>query len=80
MAKETGETLPARRGVRGFLLVGHEKVPHGFGLTRDRGGNTADGARAERLLNCGLQLVFLRYGTQDWARGRRKNYVCLWIF
>lgn len=22
-----------RKGVKGFLLVGHEKVPHGFGLT-----------------------------------------------
>ena len=27
-----------------FLLVGHEKVPHGFGLTGDWGVNTADGA------------------------------------
>ena len=25
-------------------MVGHEKVPHGFGLTGDRGGDTADGA------------------------------------
>ena len=33
MAQEAGETLPGRKGVKGFLLVGHEKVPHGFGLT-----------------------------------------------
>ena len=34
--------MPGRKGVKGFLLVGHEKVPHG--LTGDRGGNTADGS------------------------------------
>ena len=40
-----------KRG-EGLLLVGHEKVPHGFGLTGDRGGETADGARSlnHRLL------------------------------
>ena len=31
-------------------------------------------------LNHGLLLLFLRYGTPDWAKGRRKNYVLLWIF
>ena len=37
---------------KGLLLVGHEKVPHGFGLTGDRGGDTADGAESlnHRLL------------------------------
>ena len=29
--------------------MGHKKVPHGFGLTGDRGGNTSDGARTEGL-------------------------------
>ena len=32
-----------RRG-KGLLLVGHEKVPHGSGLTGDHGGDTADSA------------------------------------
>ena len=36
--------MPGRKGVKGFLLVGHEKVPHGFRLTGDHGGNTADGS------------------------------------
>ena len=36
--------MPGRKGVKGFLLVGLEKVPHGSGLTGDRGGDTADGA------------------------------------
>ena len=36
--------MPGRKGVKGLLLVGHEKVPHGFGLTGDHGGDTADGA------------------------------------
>ena len=48
-----------KRGER-FLLVGHVKVPHGFGLTGDHGGDTADGAGS---LNHGLLLLFLRYGT-----------------
>ena len=40
------ERLPGRKGEKGLWLVGHEKVPHGFGLTGDRGGDTADGAGA----------------------------------
>ena len=32
------------KGVKGLLLMGHEKVPHGFGLNGDCGGDTADGA------------------------------------
>ena len=60
------ETLSGRKGVKGFLLVVHEKEPHGFGLTGDHGGNTADGAGS---LNHGLVLLFLRYGTPDWAEG-----------
>ena len=57
--------------------MGHEKVPHGFGLTEDGGGNIADGAGS---LNHGLLLLFLRYGTLDWAKGRRKDCVHLWVF
>ena len=34
-----------RKGVKRLLLVGHEKVPRGFGLrTGDLGGDIADGA------------------------------------
>ena len=44
----------------------HEKVPHGFGLTGDLGGDTVDGAGR---WNHGLRLLFLRYGTPDWAEG-----------
>ena len=54
--------MPGRKGVKGLLLVGHEKVPYGFGLTRDCGSHTSDGARS---LNHGLLLLFLRYGTMD---------------
>ena len=40
-----GKTLQGRKGVKGLLLVGCEKVPHGFGLrTGDHGGNTAEGS------------------------------------
>ena len=41
--------MPGRKGVKGFLLVGHEKVPNGFGLTGECGSDTADGAGTERL-------------------------------
>ena len=56
------ETLSGRKGVKGLLLVGHEKVPHGFGLTGDHGGNTAGGAESP---NHRLLLLFLIYGTPD---------------
>ena len=45
-AQAAGETLPGRKGEKGLLLVGREKVPHGFGLTGDCGSHTADGAGA----------------------------------
>ena len=66
-----------RKGMKGLLLVGHEKVPHGFGLTGDPGGYTVDSAGN---LSHGLLLLFLRYHTPDWAKRRRKNCVCLWVF
>ena len=34
-----------RKGVKGLLLVGHKKVPRGFGLRAVDPGDTADGAR-----------------------------------
>ena len=69
--------MQGREEVKGLLLVGHEKVPRGFGLTGDPGGDTADGARN---LNHELLLLFLRYGTPYWAEGRRKDCVHLWVF
>ena len=41
--------MPGRKGEKGLLLVGHEKVPHGSGLTGDCSGDTADGAQTEGL-------------------------------
>ena len=46
------------------MLLGHEKVTHGFGLTGDYSSHTADGAGT---LNHGLLLLFLRHGTPDWT-------------
>ena len=65
--------MPVRKGEKGLLLVGHEKVPHGFGLTGGRGGDRADGARTKGSLNHGLPLLFLRYGTPDWAEGEGRT-------
>ena len=44
--------MPGRKGEKGLLLVGGEKVPLGFGLTGDCSSHTADGARSlsHRLL------------------------------
>ena len=66
--------MPGRKGVKGLLLVGHEKVPHGSGLTGDHGGDTADGARN---LTHGLPLLSLRYGTMAGAEGKGRN-VCIY--
>ena len=52
----------------------HEKVPHVFGLAGDHGGDTADGAGS---LNHGLLLLFLRYGTPDWAQGEGREGLCI---
>ena len=68
--------MPGRKAEKGLLLVGHEKVPHGFGLTGGYSSHTADGAGS---LNHGLLLLFLRYGTPDWAQGERRT-VHLWVF
>ena len=70
------ETLPGRKGEKGLLLVGREKVPRGFGLTGDCSSHTADGAKSP---NHGLLLLFLRYGTPDWAEGEGRT-VHLWVF
>ena len=63
------------KGEKGLLLVGLEKVPHGFGLTGDCSSHPADGARS---LNHGL-LLFLRHSTPDWAQGEGRT-VHLWVF
>ena len=65
-----------RKGEEGLLLVGNEKVPHGFGLTGDCGSHTADGAGS---LNHGLTLLFLIYGTPNCAEEQGRT-VHLWVF
>ena len=65
--------MPGRKRENGHLLVGHEKVPHRSGLIGDCGSNTVDGAGS---LNHGLLLLFLRYGTPDWAEGEGRT-VCV---
>ena len=64
-----------KKGEKGLLLVGHEKVSHGFGLIGACSSHTADGAGS---LNHGL-LLFLRHGTPDWAEGEGRT-VHLWVF
>ena len=80
VAQEAGETLPGRKGVKGFLLVGHEKVPHGVGLSGDHGGYTADGAGTEGLLELQTSTSFPEIQYREPGRGRRKDCVHLWVF
>ena len=48
--ERTRRLWPRRLGPRGgLLLVGHKKVPHGSGLTRDHGSDTAGSAGTEGL-------------------------------
>ena len=63
----------SRAGEKGLLLVGREKVPHGSGLTGDRGSHTAEGTGS---LNHGLLLLFLRYSTPDWAEEEGRTAHC----
>ena len=62
--------MPGRKGEKELLLVGPEKVPHGFGLTGDCNSHIANGAGS---LNRGLLLPVLRHGTPDWAEGEGRT-------
>ena len=53
--------------------MGHEKVPHGFGLTGDRGDDTADGAGTDGLPEPRTSTSFPEIQYWDWAKGRRKD-------
>ena len=80
-----------RKGVKGLSLVGHEKVPLGFGLRTGDHSDTAYGAgngrrpasRAQitgknrELAELRTSIFFLRYSTLDWAEMGRQNCVCL---
>ena len=49
--------------------MGHEKVPHGFGLTGDHGGDIAGGAGTERLPEPRTSTSFPEIWYLDWAEG-----------
>ena len=72
------------RGSHGFGGERRNRGPRGFGGVvgennaalaewGPHGGDTADGAGS---LNHGLLLLFLRYGTPDWAKGEGRT-VCV---
>ena len=72
--------MPGRKGEEGLLLVGHEKVPHGFGLTGDRGGDTVDGVRTKGLPEPQTSTSFPEIWYPGLGRGRGKDCVRLWVF
>ena len=49
--------LAGKKRVKGLLLVGHKKVPRGFRLTEDCGGDAADGAGNRRRLASLVQIA-----------------------
>ena len=61
-----------RKGVKGLSLVGHEKVPCGFGLRTGDRSNTADGAG-----NCGKPAP---PSTDDWEGPGEVSYRLLFLF
>ena len=63
--------------MKGFLLVGHEKVPHGLGLTGDHGGDTVDGAGTEGLPEPWSLTSFSEIQYPQLGRRRRTDCVCL---
>ena len=80
-----------RKGEKGLLLVGQEKVPYGFRL---RTGDPATQLMVPETKGCppakhpllgrtggylshGLIFLFLRYGTPDWAKGGEGRTVCV---
>ena len=80
LKQQERETLPGRKGEKGLLLVGPKKVPHGCGLTGDRGGDTVDGAGTEGLPEPRTSTSFPEIWRPGRAKGRRKDCVHLWIF
>ena len=76
--------MAAKLGRGSHILGREERGPRGFGGVEGenhaalaewgpRGSNRADGARS---LNHGFLLLFLRYGSPDWAEGEGRT-VCI---
>ena len=60
--------------------MGHEKVPHGFGLTGDRDGDTVDGAGTKGLPEPWTSTSCPEIWYPRLGRGRRKDCMHLWVF
>ena len=65
--------------MKGLLLVGHEKVPHGFGLTGDHCGVTADGASTEGLPEPQTSTSFSEIRYPGLGEGEKEG-LHLWVF
>ena len=65
--------MPGRKGEKGLLLVGHEKVPCGFGLTGDRDGNTADDAGTKGLPESRTSTSFPEIWYPGLGRGEKEG-------
>ena len=69
--------MPGRKGEKKLLLEGHEKVPHGSGLTGDRGGDIADGDGTEGLPEPRTSTSFPEIRYPRLGKGEKEG---LWAF
>ena len=68
--------MPGRKGEKGLLLVGHETVPHGSGLTGDHGGDIADSAGTKGLPEPQTSTSFPEIWYPRLSRGEKEG---LWV-
>ena len=70
--------MPGRKEEKGLLLVGHQKVPHGSGLTGDQGGNTEEGARTQGLLELWTSTSFPEMWYPRLGKGEKEG-LCAFV-
>ena len=70
--------MPGRKGVKGLLQVGHEKVPRGSGLTGDHSRDTADGARTKELPESQTSTSFLEIWCPGLGKGEKEG-LCVFV-
>ena len=70
--------MPERKGEKGLLLVGYEKVPHGSGLPGVRSSDTADDARTEGLSEPWTSTSFPEIWYPGLGRGEKEG-LCAFV-
>ena len=93
-SEECRKDAVGRKGVKGLLQVGHEKVPCGFGLRTGDPGDTADGAgnrgssasraevtgKSQGLPEPRTSISFPEIQYPGLSKAGKEGLVCLWVF